>query len=141
MNQIEAVLTSKLSQRGEKLTDTQRITVMECMQAYAILAVEKMIEKRNKETLIESVGFFSSIYKGEFRLWIRKQFFLRAKRQAMIRAEVENRKVYCIRAGEFRYELLSTKDVDLNKKLRILGKDLDAVKLHSVADFIAYPKR
>jgi hypothetical protein len=31
-------------------------------------------------------------------------------------------------------------EINLNKKIRILGKDVTAKKLHEVADFVAYPK-
>jgi hypothetical protein len=63
-----------------------------------------------------------------------------AKRQAQTRANVENRKCYVIQKSLIGYEILSTLDIDLNKKIRVLDKDVNAKKLHEVADFVAYPK-
>jgi hypothetical protein len=62
-----------------------------------------------------------------------------AKRQAQTRANIENRKCYVIRKSLIGYEILSTLDIDINKKIRVLDKNVNALKLHEVADFVAYP--
>jgi hypothetical protein len=63
-----------------------------------------------------------------------------AKRQAQTRANIENRKCYVIQKSMIGYEILSTLDIDLNKRIRILDNDVHAKKLHEIADFVAYPK-
>jgi len=45
-----------------------------------------------------------------------KKYPSMAKRQAQTRANVENRKCYVIRKSLIGYEILSTLDIDLNKK-------------------------
>ena len=63
-----------------------------------------------------------------------------AKRQAQTRANIEKRKCYVIRKSLIGYEILSTLDIDMNKKIRVLDKDINAKKLHEAADFVAYPE-
>jgi hypothetical protein len=64
-----------------------------------------------------------------------------AKRQARTRANIENRKCYVIRKSLIGYEILSTLDITLNKRIRVLDKDVNFKKLHEIADFVAYPKK
>jgi hypothetical protein len=64
-----------------------------------------------------------------------------AKRQAQTRANIENRKCYVIRKSLIGYKILSTLDIDLNRKIRVLDKDINAKKLHEVADFVVYPRK
>lgn len=141
MNQINLILRSNLSKLGVTLNADQDIAVQGAMTDYAVMAVNRYIDKKAKEARLEAVGFFSSIMKGEFHLYVRKLFFQRAKRQAILRCETENHKVYVIRSGDYSYEVLSTRDVNFNRKVRLLGKNADAKKLTEIADFIAYPKR
>ena len=56
-------------------------------------------------------------------------------------ANQTNRKIYVIRSSDVSYTLLSTKDVELNKRLKILNRQVDAKQLTEQSDFIAYPVR
>jgi hypothetical protein len=58
-----------------------------------------------------------------------------AKRQAQTRANLENRKCYVIRKSLIGYEILSTLDITLNKRIRVLDKDVNTKKLYEVDDF------
>ena len=141
MMTIQTILRSVLSQRNISLNPDQVLAAQEAMALYGMRTVEIYRETISKEANIEAVSFFTSIFKGEFRLWVRKIYFQRAKRQAIIRSETEGYKIYVIRSGDYSYQVLSTRDVNLNKKLRVLGKNVDAKKLSETADFIAYPKK
>ena len=74
-------------------------------------------------------------------MWLRKKRFQRAKRLAQERANLENRKMYCIRSSDIKYEILSTRDIEYNKKLQIFGKNVDFRMLSEMSDFIAFPIR
>ncbi len=141
MNQIDLILTSVLSQRDITLSDVQTIAAREAIGLYAIHAVERYRSNEGKSVIIEAVKLIPSILKGEYKLALRKFFFNQAKKMAMMRSEVENRKIYCIRSSEIAYKVLSTKDVEMNKRLKIFGKSVDAIVLHEMADYVAYPRR
>jgi hypothetical protein len=141
------MLQSRLSQRDVKLdlTDKRDINIsMACelaMLDYASGAIEKYKANEYKALNKEAAGLIPSLVRGELKLWMRNWFFKRAKKQAIIRANTENRKCYVIRSSDIAYKILSTKDVEINKRLKVFGKEVNAVKLTEKADFVAYPKR
>jgi len=55
-------------------------------------------------------------------------------------ANIENRKCYVVRKSLIGYTVLSTTDNDLNKRIWILGRDVNFKKLHEMADFMLYPR-
>jgi len=141
LNKIDLILNSKLSQRDLKLTPQQNIAVREAIVEYAIQVVDAYRSNEIKAVSLEAVKFFPSIIRGEIKMWLRKKRFQRAKRLAQERANLENRKMYCIRSSDIKYEILSTRDIEYNKKLQIFGKNVDFRMLSEMSDFIAFPIR
>ena len=141
MRQFSLILNSRLSQANETLTLAQRTCVHLAMADIAKAAVETY--KNNEAMAInkEAAGLIPSIIKGEMTLWIRNWYFKRAKKAAILRANTEQYKVYVIRCSSIAFKLLSTLDVDHNKKIKVLGKDVGAKQLTATASYVAYPTR
>ena len=141
MNKTTLILRSKLSQAGQTMTPEQTRCAELAMLDYMALGVATYRENESKALTKEATGLFSSIIKGELKLWIRNWYFKKAKKEAILRSQMENRKFYVIRKTDIAYQLLSTADVEQGKKLKVLGKHVDAKKLTETADFVAYPKK
>lgn len=123
------------------LTDEQKSKIKEAMNLFALRKIE---EYRNRELKGEVKTFFKLLMNFSYDnslLWGRYQILKRAIKKARRRANIENRKCYVIREANLKYKVLSTLDVDYNKKIRVMNKDVDFRKLHEVSDFIAYPKK
>ena len=139
---IDLILNSELSKKGLKITDSDlSLCVKRAMIAWGFREVEQFRSHENKASSIEAVKFFPSLFSGRIKMYLRKLFFLQAKKQANIRAETENRKIYVVRSSEIRYITLSTKDVEQNRKRRIFGKSVDAIRMSEMADYVGFPKR
>ena len=55
-------------------------------------------------------------------------------------SNVDRRKYYIIRSSFIQHKALSTADVDLNRRMRIFGKHVDAKELAKTADCVILPK-
>jgi len=111
------------------------------MIEYGLRQVADYKDREIKNVCLYSFKYFPRLTWDNIIWFLRKISFNLAKRQAQTRANVENRKCYVIRKSLIGYEILSTLDINLNKKIRVLDKDVNAKKLHEVADFVAYPKK
>lgn len=124
----------------EGIPDKKIKRIEAAMVKYALKQVAAFKSREIKNICLDSLKYFPRLTWDSIIWWLRKKSFDMAKRQAQTRANIENRKCYVIRKSLIGYEILSTLDVDLNKKIRVLDKDVNAKKLHEVADFVAYPK-
>ena len=140
MRQYSSILNSRLSRGNETLTVSQRTCVQLAMVDCVAAALETY--KTNEAMAInkEAAGLIPSIIKGEIILWIRNWYFKRAKKAAQLRANTENYKIYVVRCSAIAFKLLSTADIDHNKKIRVLGKDVGAKELTTAAAYIATPE-
>jgi hypothetical protein len=143
MNQRN-LLNIRFMQKNVKLTSEQRdCDIRECAELAmidaAVLAVERYKTNQAKSINKEASGLFSSVIKGEFTLWLRGWYFKRAKKEAITRANIENRKIYVIRSGDVTFKTFSTMDVEINKRLKIFGKQVNAKTLTETADYVAVP--
>ena len=138
---IDDVLDSSLSIAGITLDERQRNAVQAAMYNYSARTVENFEREQNKAAVKEALRLFPALFKGHIMLYLRKKSLNKAVKQAELRAEVENRKMYVIRASNIAYTILSTADIEHNKKIRVFGKDVDAIKLHETADRVIYPPK
>ena len=141
MKPITEILRSNASKHDVEFDFNQKSVVYRSMADYANLEVKKY---RSREISAELPGFFKTLFSMTWDNWIlyfRHQSFKKAKKAAQLRANTEGYKVYAIRSGLVSYTLLSTLEVRHNKRIRVLGKNVDAMKLTETADFVAYPKR
>jgi len=139
MNTLANILKSKESIHGVKFDAQERHAIYKAMVQYA---AKQVAEFKTREIKGELPNFFKVIFSMTWDNWIlyfRKIAFRKARKAAQLRAYTENRKVYVIRKSQIGYTLLSTFEVDQNKRLRILGKDVDAIKLTATADYVALP--
>jgi len=139
MNQLQSILKSKSSIHEVEFDVKERTAIYRAMTEYA---ARKVAEFKTREVKGELPNFFKVLFRMNWDNWIlyfRKIAFNRAKKAAQLRAYTENRKIYVIRKSQISYILLSTFEVEQNKKLRILGKNVDAIKLTATADYVALP--
>jgi len=141
MKEIDSILNSNLSKKGVTISNLQKCAVKNAMGDFAVKAVKNHIDKENKEAILEAIHLFPALWSKRIKLLLRKYSCRMACKNAQIRSTTENRKCYVIRNSNISYIVLSTAEVDHIKKIRILGKDVDAIELTKVADFITYPKR
>ena len=140
-NAIDLILKSVLSQRDETLTHKQTIAVREAIAQYAILAIDRYRSNETKAVALEAVKFFPSLFRMELKLWLRKVSFVRAKKLAINRAEIENRKMYVIRNTDIKYVVISTGEVGSLKKMIKYKGAMDFLTLSKISDYIAYPNK
>ena len=140
MNTTKLILLNRLKS-FDGLAKDQITAIQFAMSDYALKKVSEYRDREIKSTLKSGTKLFFSLRWDNIVLWLRERFFRMARKNAQSRANTENRKVYVIRKSLIGYKLLSTKDVNYNKRIRVLRKDVDALKLAKTADFIAYPKK
>ena len=140
MKQYSTLLASRLSQGNETLTAKQLNCVNLAIVDCTVAVLENYRSNEAKAINKEIIGFLPMLIKGEFTLIIRNWCRKRAQKSAQLMSDTQNMKIYGIRSGNVSYKLLSTADVDHNKKLRILGKNVGAKELTATADFYTTPK-
>lgn len=138
---VTDVLRSQLSIYNTKLDPDQYRAVEMAMVEFGGRAVTDYRDQETKGIKLEAIKLFPALLKGDFKLWLRKRALRKACKQAEMRAEIENRKMYIIRSTEIAYIILSTLEVEQNKKVRVFGKNVDAIKLHETADQVVYPPK
>jgi hypothetical protein len=109
-----------------------------------LFAVQEIGKFKTREITGTMTSFFKLVMNFSWDntvLYIRYRSFLLAKRQARIQANIQNRKYYIIRSSLIGYKVLSTMDIDLNKRVRILDKHITAKNLHEKADAVVMPKK
>jgi hypothetical protein len=136
-NDISIILQKATSFRKVTLDSMQTSAALVAMNDYAIRAVAKYRDDEQRQILKESLTLFPALWAGELKLWLRLKSFNRAKRMAQLRADSEGYKIYVILSSQIRYTLLSTAEVDFNKRVRILGKNVTDMELTKKAAFVA----
>jgi hypothetical protein len=111
------------------------------MIEYALKQIADYKDREIKNVCLYSFKYFPRLTWDNIILWLRKLSFNMAKKQAQTRANVENRKCYIIRKSLIGYTIFSTLDINLNKKIRVVDKNVNFKKLHEVADFVVYPEK
>ena len=140
-NQLLEIVKSEESKANIFLNKKETLVALKSMLVYGERAIDNYRKSESKEVKLEAVKLFPSLLKGNYKMWLRKRSFLKAKKMAQQRANIENRKVYCIRSSEIEYTLLSTQDVLHGKRLNLFGKKVGFLELTAAADFIAMPEK
>lgn len=140
MSDLKDILNSKISLQDENLNNAQRAACYSAMTEYAAKKIDEYISNQSKSVNLEAIKLFPALFLGEWRLWLRKRSFLKAKKAAQIQADIENRPFYVIRSTEIAYVVQSTLVVRNLKRRRIYGRHATAIKMRETADFVATPK-
>ena len=108
---------------------------------------EKAIREDRKKRRSEMVQMlrplprmFYLAYFYFIRAKIRKWFFNRALKTAMIESLIQNRKIWIVQSSMFTYTLISSKDFKNGKKVRVFKKDLTFKDMDEVAELTVFPK-
>ena len=140
-SEIEIILQSIESQSDCYLQPKEKQIALAAMIKYGERAVENYRRNESQAIKLEAVKLFPALLSGNFKMWLRKQSFLLAKRKAIRRSKIENKKVYVIRQSEIGYILLSTSDVKHGKNINVFNRKVGAIELTEAADFVAYPPK
>ena len=139
-NPIRDILKSKASIQGVEFTEPQRTAAYAAMVSYAAAKIDDYRSAESKAVNIEATKLFPALLRGEFKLWLRKRSFIKAKKLAQIRADIENRPVHVVRSSEIGFAVQSTAEVRQLRKTGVYKKEVTAIKMNEVADYTAYPK-
>lgn len=114
------------------------------MEDYSKSVVDDYIQEvgRQKRFVLKPLyGIYARLTWDELVMKVRLFNLKRIKRMVQALSNEDNRKYYIIRSGEVSYIYISTRDVEHNKKIRVFGKNVDAIKLHETADIVITPKK
>jgi hypothetical protein len=144
MNYKEIVLRKYLKGVPSEIMPDERLI------PYLLGALDEYGRDVVKEALMQTdkpkrriMGFIFGVYVKTtwdgFILLLRAKNLRLYKKMVQILSNENRRKYYIVRSSEIGYKTFSSADVKLNKKLRIFGKEVDAIKLHETADAIICP--
>lgn len=136
-----AVLTSEKSKFDVTFDSRQYNAIQSAMQIYAMRVLDEYRASKNKSVNLEAIKLFPALFLGDWKLWLRKRSFLKAKKQALTLASIENRPFYVIRSSEIAYVVQSTLEARNLRKRQIYSRHATASKLIETADYTAYPKK
>ena len=141
MKRTDLIIKSNLSKaNASNLDGKQLIAVENAMNEFAIIKIGEYREQENKSAAIEAVSLFPALIKGEWKMWLRKRSFIKAKKLAQKRADIERRPVHVVRASEISYAIQSSKDVRDLKKKGVYKKSVNFKVMDETSDFTAWPK-
>lgn len=139
--QQHAIINSKASIFDVTFTSLQRKAIESAMHEYSIVFLKSYQADQNKEVNLEAIKLFPSLWKGSFRLWLRKRSFRICKKEADAEAIIQNRPMYVIRATQIKYIVESSQVARELTKRRFYKKGTNSVVLTKTADYTAYPPR
>jgi hypothetical protein len=137
-------LQASLKTVGATVPEQTKEFILRAMNEWAqenVNFIQKDLDKERKRIIFMIFGVFTSVTWETFILAIRNRNLKRYKRIYQKISNEDHRKYYIIRSTAINYKVLSTSDVNLNKRLRILGKFVDAKKLTETADCTITPKK
>lgn len=141
MSEIKDILKSKASILNVKIEGAQATAAELAMIEFATKKIQEYKASESKAINLEAIKLFPALLSGEWKLWLRKRAFIKAKKAAQIRANIEGRPVHIVRSSEIAFVVQSTKEVRQLKKVGIYKKNVDAIKMNSAADFTAWPQK
>jgi phosphopentomutase len=118
--------------------------ILRAMHEYAESAVNEYIDGSNKQKRIvlrPLYGIYARLTWDELVMKLRLFNLRRVKRIVQSLSNEDKRKYYIIQVGDVAYKYISTRDIEHNKKIRVFGKNVDAIKLHETADIVVTPKK
>jgi len=140
MSEIRDILKSKTSMYDVTFDQMQTTAVASAMIDYAARMIDEYKQNERKSVNLEAIKLFPALFVGEWKLWLRKRSFLKAKKAAQIQADIEGRPFYVIRSTQIAYVIQSTQKVRELKRRRFYRKNVTAMKMQEVADYTANPK-
>jgi len=140
-NVLFSILASEKSKFNVTFDSSQNNAIQSAMNIYAGRVLNDYREAESKRANIEAITLFPALLSGEWKLWLRKRAFIKAKKIAQKRADIENRPVHVVRSTEITFVVQSTKEVRQLKKVGVYKKNVDAITMNSAADFTAYPQK
>ena len=141
-NQLREILKSKMSiHNAGPFTPAQRDAALITAIEYADVRVNEYRAAESKAITIESIRLLPALWKGEYKLWLRKRSFVKAKKAAQIRANIENRPIHVLRVTDVSYTIQSTREVRDLKKAGVYKDRKTSIKVYEMADATMYPQK
>jgi len=141
MSQIKDILKSRASINDVEFTGMQTTVAYLAMIDYAALKVQEYRTSESKSVNLEAIKLFPALFLGDWKLWLRKRSFLKAKKQAQTEADIEGRPFYVIRATQIKYSVQSTEVARELTRRRVYKKGTNSIVLNKTADYTAYPSK
>lgn len=140
MKRTDLIIKSNLSKANAQPLDSKQLMAVETsMSEFALIKIQEFREQENKSAAIEAVGLFPALIKGEWKMWLRKRSFLKAKKLAQKMANIERRPFYVIRSTEISYIVQSSQTARELRKRGVYKKNVNAIKLRETSDYVANP--
>ena len=139
MAQTHDILRSNASKLDTEFSNMQTAAAVRAMVDYAALKINEYRASESKAIKLEAIKLFPALLRGEWKLWLRKRAFLKAKKSAQKRADIEGRPFYVIRATDISYIVQSTLEAKVLRKRGLYAKNVNAQKLIETADCMCYP--
>lgn len=136
LNALEKTLSIKVDPKANEF-------IIRAMDDYAtqIVGLRADIEKKEQRRILFMVyGYFKKLTWDSFLLKLRTRSLNRMKKDYQFLANENRRTYYILLDGMFTHRALSTADVDFNKKIRVIDKDVDSRRIRSVAEATIIPK-
>ena len=137
LNKTKLILESQLKNLKE-FSPEQVEKIQVAMHLYAINQVNEFRNQDIKDEAVNWLKLFGPEWYKTAILLIRRWRFRMAKRQAIILAEVTGYKTYVIQKGRTTFQILNSYEINYNKKMKVLGKDVDFMEVEKISSFIAY---
>lgn len=126
MNRQRMLLLSELGGTWDGI-DVQRIPKIET--AMTKFAFNELAKHKSRELNEHTVSFVKLIFQANYDniiLFMRYRMYKAAVKKAKLRAKSEGYKMYVVRNDKISYRVISTLEFKINKRIRILDKDLSA---------------
>lgn len=141
MLDMNIILYKHASKHELVLDDKIRTVALGAMLEYAARVVERRQESENKAINLEAIHLFPALWKGQWKLFLRKRAFLKAKKTAQERANIENRPVHVLRLTDITYSVQSTREVRDMRKAGAYKDKHTSIKVYEMADATLYPQK
>lgn len=139
--QQHAIVNSKASIFDVTFTTLQRKAIESAMHEYSILFLKSYQADQSKEVNLEAIKLFPALWRGQWKLWLRKRSFCICKKEADAEAILQNRPIHVIRVTQIKYTVQSSQVARELTKRRFYKKGTNSVVLTKTADYTAYPPK
>nr|WP_320022090.1 hypothetical protein [uncultured Draconibacterium sp.] len=139
MNRQRLLLLQHLGGTWGDITKEQITQLETCMTMFALAEIRKV---QDKDISDQSISFFKMLFHANYEnklLWMRYQMYKIAVKQAKLRSKTEGYKMYVVRSSKVGYTIISSLQLKVGRKFKIMKKEVTREQLETTASLILYP--
>lgn len=139
LNRQRLLLLKHLGGTWGDITKEQITQLETCMTMFALAEIRKI---QDKDINDQSMSFFKMLFNANYEnkiLWMRHQMYKVAVKQAKLRSKTEGYKMYVVRSSKIGYTIISSLQLKVGRKFRIMKKEVTREQLETTASLILYP--